>query len=472
MRHNKLSPLLHVIPTIIGIFIISGKIAAQEINSLYFLDNTPMHTQWNPAMAPKHSSVGFGLTNIKLSLQSDLAFGDLFIPSADGKELYTFLNPAVDKDAFISKLKDVSSLNFNSSIDLFNLGIRVLNNYFTFHSGINVDVGAGLPKDFFKLFMLGMDNNATSTKFDLTKTNVNAMAYAKMGVGYSMNLGKMFSVGINANYLYGIGDMRMGFDQLTVNASQSNWNVTTKGYIQMAAPEQVELDYSSDGYMNNIKYNSNSDNNSSNHLKSLPRQAGSGLSIDLGVTARPLPFLKLSAALDDIGSIKWKQNCVQRAKSNGTFNFSGVDLNDQNSESTTADDVVNSFNDMAHFVKDNSIGSYSSRLTTKLNIGAEAGILNNRLSLGLLSQTGFATDGTYENVMLSANVKPSSIIQAALTYSRIHGKQNAIGAAVNAKLLFFSVFLAADCIPTKFSPQFIPVDNSYFNTEFGFNIMF
>ena len=107
-----------------------------------------------------------------------------------------------------------------------------------------------------------------------------------------------------------------------------------------------------------------------------------------------------------------------------------------------------------------------------MNLGGEVGFLNDRISAGLLSQTCFASDGTYENIMISANAKPISIIQAALTYSLLHGKQSAIGAAVNAKLLFFDLFFAADCIPTKFSPQMIPINNSYFNTEFGLNVMF
>jgi len=463
MKHKILSLQICIVLTIVGMFGISGKISAQEVNSLYFLDNTPMHTQWNPAMAPKHSSVGIGLSNVSLGFQSDLAFSDLFTPSSDGKTLYTFLSPNVDKNDFISKLKDVSSINFNSSMDFINIGFRLLNNYFTFHSGLNVDFGGGIPKDFFKMFMLGMDKNTTSTNFDLTKTKVNAMAYAKIGVGYSMNIGSKLSVGINANYLYGIADMRMGFDQLTVNASQTNWTVTTKGYLQMAAPEQISFEYKDDGYLDKIQKTGN--------FTSLPH-AGSGMSIDLGATFKPLSILKLSASITDIGSIKWNKDCVQRAKSSGTFAFNGVDLNDENEQSTTSKDVIQNFRDMAHFQKDNTFSTYSSSLTTKMNLGGEVGFLNDRISAGLLSQTCFASDGTYENIMISANAKPISIIQAALTYSLLHGKQSAIGAAVNAKLLFFDLFFAADCIPTKFSPQMIPINNSYFNTEFGLNVMF
>jgi len=43
---------------------------------------------------------------------------------------------------------------------------------------------------------------------------------------------------------------------------------------------------------------------------------------------------------------------------------------------------------------------------------------------------------------------------------------------VNLKLLLFNVFVAADYIPLKVTPQFIPINNSYFNLQTGFNIMF
>lgn len=462
---------LHIILTIVGMFCLPGNLSAQRVNSLYFLERTPFHTQWNPAMAPKNSGLGIGISNFSMSIQSDLALDDLVFPGENGGQPRSFLDPSVDANVFVAGLKDVSSLNFSTSIDIFNLGIRVLNNYFTFHSGIAFDAGIGIPKDFFGMFLLGMDENQPSTRFDLTDMNINAMTYSKIGIGYSMKLGKMFSVGINANYLQGMADMRMGFDQLTIDASETKWDVTSKGYIQMAAPEYVGFTYDDKSYLNGMDFDSDAFGGPSSLMNSMPK-AGSGFSIDLGVTAKPLPFLTLSAAIMDLGSIKWNANSIQRAKANGTYTYEGTALNEAGKESMSSGETLDSFEDMVHFEKDNSFQPYKSKLTTKLNIGAEAGILNNRISFGVLSQTGFATDGTYQDVMLSANLKPSSIIQGALTYSLLHGEQSSIGAAVNCKLLFLNIFAAADYIPFHYTPQMIPVSNSYYNMQFGINMMF
>ena len=449
----------------VALFFLPVTVSAQRVNSLYFLEKTPFHTQWNPAMAPSRSGMGLGISNMSFSLQSDLALNEVIFPGENGQKPYTFLDPKADANAFLSGLGDVSSLKLNTSMDIFNLGIRILNNYFTFHSGISFDAGVGVPKDLFKLIMLGMDENSTSTPFDLTGMNINAMSYAKVGVGYSMKVGKIFSVGINANYLQGIADMRLGFDELTIDAGQTKWDVTSKGYIQMAAPDFAEFQYSEDSYFNGLDFDTKSLTSGS-----IPK-SGNGFSLDLGVTARPLPFLTLSAAVIDMGSIKWDPAFVQRAKSNASFSYEGVALNESAKENMSPETIEN-LEEMLHFEKDNSLEPYTSKLTTKLNIGAEAGILNNKISLGVLSQTGFAENGTYQDVMVSANLKPSSIIQGALTYSLLHGEMSALGAAVNCKLLFLNIFMAADYIPLKVTPQYLPINNSYYNFQFGVNMMF
>ncbi|MDD4921034.1 MAG: DUF5723 family protein [Bacteroidales bacterium] len=460
MKHINLYPFIMV--AIIGTFFMPNNASAQRANSLYFLERTPFHNQWNPAMTPENTGFGIGVSNISISAHSDLAYSDLFTPSADGSEFHSLLDEEFDKEALIAKLGALSSININSNIDILNIGIRFKKGYLTIHSGITLDAGLGVPKDLFKMFLLGMDENAASTVFNMTELNINSMAYAKYGIGYSTKIGKMFTVGVNANYLQGITDMRMGFDNLTVTASDAEWNAVSNGYVQMAAPDFVKFKYDQDGYLNGIDTEDRSGSG-------LPK-TGKGFSMDLGITAKPLPYLTLSAALIDLGSIKWDASCIQRAESNGTYTFDGVVINDN--EDISFDESSETFKEMAHFSQDNNVTGYSSKLTTKLNIGAEAGILNNHITFGLLSQTGFATEGNYQDFMFSANLKPSKIIQGALTYSRLHGNISAFGAAVNAKLLFFNLFAAGDIIPMKYSEEMIPKNSKYLNFQFGLNMMF
>jgi len=459
-----------------ALIFVASNINAQKVNSLYFLENTPINARINPAMAPKYSGFGI-LSSLSFYMQSDIAVDDIFYPGSDG-ELNTFLHPDVDKNAFISSLKDISSFNTGFNLELFNFGLRILkNNYISVHTGINVDAGVGLPKDFFRFFVLGMDNNASSTTFDMTSLKLETMVYSKTGASFSTKIGKMFAVGVGFNYLQGYMNTSMGFDQFTIDASETKWDITSKGYLQIAGPEELQLAYSEEGYLNGVEndFNLNSSGNFATIFNSMSK-VGTGYSIDLGLTVKPLDFLTVSASLTDIGSIKWNNDYIQKATSNGTFSYEGSDLNEMMNNSDNSSSTGNQLNEsileFVRFEKVSNVESYSSKLTTKLNLAAELGVLKNRITFGVLSQTGFTENGKFNDLMISANLKPGSSIQTALTYSLLHGETSSFGAAVNVKLMFFNFFLAADYIPLNYTPQMLPLNNSYYNMQFGLNFMF
>lgn len=496
MRTLKTSIVLAIIATCAGL---APVVSAQKVNSLYFLDRSPINSRINPAMTPKASGFGVGLSNMSINLQSDLAFDDL-LSNSSGSTLF-LLNEGFDKASFISNLKDVSSFRYGMNMEIFTLGIRMKNIYFSFHSGLNVDMGIGVPKDMFKMVVMGMDkdvnDNVINTTFDMTDMNMETLVYNKTGAGLSLKIGDMVSVGANVDYLAGLAHTKIGFDELTINASQTQWDVTSKGYFQMTSPDFATLKYGEDGYLSGVK--TQKMENVAADFNSIEQQlAGTGYSIDLGVTVKPLPFLSLSAALTDLGSINWKKEKIQKASSNGTFTYEGMDLSANNDEGDGdgeegGDDnskLMDELEQMVRFEQETVTEGYSTALTKKVTLGAEAGLLNNKITFGVMSQTGFTPTGKYNDLMLSANLKPSSLLQGALTYSLLHGEMSSFGAAINMKLLFVNAFIAADYIPLKYAKggQFdlgstesstnalniaaVPLNNSYYNFQFGLNFMF
>lgn len=462
--------------TLILTGLVNSNICAQNTNSLYFLENSPINSRLNPAMAPKYTGFGIGLSNFSFSFQSDIAVNDLFYPGDNG-ELYTFMHPEVDKDMFLSRLNDNSMVKTTSSIDLFNLGVRInRRHYLSVHTGINFDFGVGIPKDAFRLLLKGMETDQAVTNFDMSKLSLDAMVYSKTGVSFATSPSEFISIGVGVNRLQGFANINMGFDKFTVDASQTQWNIISKGYFQFTGPEEVAFSYSEDGYLNGIEsgFEMNSSGELSNTAYSVSK-VGSGYSVDLGVTIRPIDILKLSASLTDIGSLNWNKEYIQRAKSDGSFTYDGTDLNELVNNDSQQDDGIKldeELQQLTHFTKDVNVDSYKSKLTTKLNIGAELGSQFSKITLGVLSQTGFASNGKYTDLMVAANFKPGSLIQAALTYSLLHGETNSFGAAANIKLLFFNLHLSADYIPTTYTTNMMPVGNSYYNMQMGLNFMF
>jgi len=453
--------------TVALLFVAAQRIQAQQVNSLYFLEKTPFHTKWNPAMAPSRPGIGIGVSSISLNVHSDLAMSDIFYPSTDGSgQLWTILHPALGSDvktAFLDGLNDVSNIGGGMSMDLLNLGMKFGKLYLTINSSINTDMGIGLPKDLFKFVMLG--TNSVGGPLDLSSLNVNAMMYAKAGLGLSLKLNEKLSVGVAANYLIGLANMRLGFDQFSIAASGSGLNITTQGDLRLTAPTGIALQYDADGKLNGF----NVDNNLMTNVQSNPMsaQAGKGMSFDAGLTFKPLNFLTLSAAVIDFGSITWNAANISQAKSNGTFTYNGANLSGGATSSMT-----DQLTGMMNLQEYTDVQAYTTKLTTKINVGLEAGVLNNHVTLGVLSQTGLSEFGNYQDYMASLNLKPGSLLQMALSYSLLHGEMSSFGAALNLKLLLFNVFVAADYIPLKVNPSFIPINNSYFNLQTGFNLMF
>jgi hypothetical protein len=462
MKRYKTTILLFL--SILLLLCVNTSIHAQTANSLYFLERTAVQSQWNPSMTPDRTVVGVGASNIGLSVYSDLAYSDLFIPTADGKSLQWFLNSNVDPDKWLEGIDDLSNFGMEANVDLLNLGLKIGKNYLTINAGIHADCGMGLPKDFLKFFVLGMDESASSTTFDMSQMNISALMYSKMGIGLSRKIGKI-KVGATINYLQGLASMQMGFDELTLESSSDKFNVTSNGYVKLTTPDMLSLQYDEDGYLSGIESN---DGISAMDVISPSKKCGSGVSFDIGASTTLCDFITVAAAVTDLGSIKWKKESISQAKSNSTYEWEAQELQDDSNSGTIADD----FADMIHFTKDDNTKDYVTKLTTKINVSAEASFLNNHVSLGVLSQSGIAENGNYQDFMFAANFKPAKFLQAALTYSTLHGERSAFGAALNTKLLFLNFFIAADYIPTKLTPQLLPVDNSYINVQTGFNLMF
>ncbi|HET9571765.1 MAG TPA: DUF5723 family protein [Bacteroidales bacterium] len=453
--------------TVALLFCASERILAQQVNSLYFLEKTPFHTKWNPAMAPSRPGIGLGISSLSVNVRSDLALSDLFYPATDGSGIPTsFLSGS--GATFLNNLNEVSNFGSSVSSDLLNIGLKLGSKlYITLGSSINADLGIGIPKDLFKLVMLGTTD--VGGNLDMSALRLNSMMYAKTGLGISLKLSNSLSIGATANYLLGMANMQMGFDQFTVASNGSSLNVNTKGSLQLTSPDLIYVDYGNGTFPSFKIDQTKMDNFMSNPTSNLPK-TGTGLSFDFGLTFKPLNFLTLSAAVIDMGQIKWDPAFINKSKTDGSFTYTGVDFGDKTT--SFGDQMAEKVKNLVNFVPDNTAAAFTSKLTTKVNIGAEAGLANNHITLGVLSQTGITETGKYQDYMVSLNLKPGSLFQTALSYSLLHGEMSSFGAAVNLKLLMINLYVAADYIPLKVTPDLFPINNSYFNLQTGVNLMF
>ncbi len=96
--------------------------------------------------------------------------------------------------------------------------------------------------------------------------------------------------------------------------------------------------------------------------------------------------------------------------------------------------------------------SYKTYLAPKLNVGAEYGFFENKLSLGLLSCTILESNKLNEELTVSINGKPVNWFNLSVSYSVFNGRMSNVGAGLGLRTGFLHWFASADYIPTNYMP--------------------
>jgi len=409
--------------------------SAQQLNTLYFLENSPIRNYFNPAFQPLSGFYlglpALGYTFLELGNNS-LTVKDV-VYNKNG-ETILFLNPAGDKNKFYNSLHDKTWLNTTVQLNLLNFGFRSGNSYFSFGITEKVDGNLSLPKDMFKLLLYGtpeLENNI----FNFKDLGGSVSAYTEIALGYSKILNDQWSVGGKVKFLSGNANTSFTNERLTLNANTDQWLLNGKGSFKISSPAQVTIGEKLDS-IEFTKPGSTSD---------WFKPSGMGAGFDIGFTYKPLQQLTVSAALTDIGFIKWKSN-IKKIGYDMNYTFDGlVKINNLDSVDMDAflDTLSNAFKNS--YTTQQVTSSYTTYTPAKLNIGAEYAFLNNKMSVGLFSRTIMGSN-VDEEITTSFNLRPANWFNLALSYSFMKGKMSNIGAALGLRTGFIYWNLAADYI--------------------------
>ena len=109
------------------------KTSAQQVNSLYFLDNVPYSMYINPALQTERDVyvslpvLGYGQISV-----GQLPFSVKDVIYKKNGQLVTFLHPELgNKDKFYKKIRN-SQIGADYQINLLSFGWRKKNNYYSF----------------------------------------------------------------------------------------------------------------------------------------------------------------------------------------------------------------------------------------------------------------------------------------------------------------------------------------------------
>lgn len=375
----------------------------------------------------------------------------------------------------MNRLKDNNKLNVNFSTEILSAGWYKGKNFWSFNIGLRTDIGANLTKNMFTFLneMETVEENWRNSNYDISGQRLNINAYTEVGLGLSRQINSRLTVGARVKALLGIGNMELKLNKVAMNAnlpndaeitkwsSESYWSSMTPSQAAQAAQELKDK-------FNNYHANLTVGAELKSSFKGLELKeeegkdyvtdfdfdsgklgiAGYGFGIDLGASYKILDNLTVSASVLDLGFISWSKSSTKIASANpdpidikGSTYANMVNPNDPNTVMNAVNQLQNDAQgymdrvtngdvldyDMLQLEVGDAKESRKSRLASTLVLGAEYGFFNNKLAVGVLSTTRFVQPDALTELTFSANYRPKSWFNVALSYSAIQSAGKSFG---------------------------------------------
>ena len=451
----------------------SAGISAQHVNTMYFLENTPMRHTLNPAFQPVSKGY-FSLPVVGyMSLwagNNNLSLADLiYVNPNNPNQTITALHPEADRNALLDKLGRNTILHMDANINLLAFGHRVREKgYWSVGITERIDLGAHLPEGLFQFALGGgmQDIEGGLNHIDLSGLNVGSSVYTEIALGYSHEINERWCVGGKLKVL--LGSMYLGTDtkSLGIDASIDEWRLNGEMDVTMAAPVDFAAINRAES-INDLRemglstiLGLNGDATGIASFLPLLKPSGLGAAVDLGVTYKPLKFMQVTAAITDLGFIRWNNSNRTTMTIDttftgaGEFNYNDFVVDGQFSTDSLVNTVVgNALGVLQSAHMSMTDEKFNSLLNMKLNIGVDFNFLNNLIGVGVLSRTKIVNRKAQEEVTVGVAVRPFNWLNVALSYSLIdNGHYSNFGAGLSIMPIDgLNLTVAADYIPTFYT---------------------
>lgn len=425
---NNLSFFSQSIGTLFLLLFVSLPVGAQLLRTSYFMEGATNRVQLNPALQPTRGYFNVpvvGMFNVSATSNS-LGTQDIIdiIDSDDD-----FLN----NTQLFDQLKADNRLNVSLNTDVLSFGFYKGKGFWTFNVGLRTDVNASIPKSMFE-YMRDMDSEEfqwEGQQFDIRNQQLSINAYTEVGLGYSRTITDRLTVGGRLKFLAGVGNMNLDIKQMSIYSNiPDDWSNIPSGDIDKYRAS-IKTDARLESSFKGMELSYSQEPGRGDEIEDMEFDnfgiGGYGGAIDLGATYRLFNNLTLSAAILDLGFISWSKDAtiVATANRDQTFNKD----NYEEFETLTQDgDILLNYDLMG--LKEEESKSRTTSLAPTLVLGGEYAILNNKVAFGVLSTTRFNPNRTDSELTLSANYRPKSWFNTALSYSMIQSLGKSFGLAV------------------------------------------
>ena len=478
----------------------SMSVRAQQVNTLYFLENAPMRHTINPAFQP----VSKGYVNFSPLRWSVFSVGNnsltlndlIYVDPTTGKTI-TALHPSQDRTAFLKALRSMTDVNGSATLGIVNVGVRIKDaGFLTIGYNFRVEADVTAPKHMFEYIAHGQ-LNGNSMAYNLNRLGGAGTVYSEIYGGYSHKINDQWTVGGKLKILLGHAHAGLQGKSLSLEGDPTQLhlygdldaNIAGQfNFNNMPPTDNVTVKQYVDDWRNGGRKVEDFVNYKD--VAGLLVPSGGGLGIDLGMTYKPADFVQISAAITDLGFIYWSKSRKLGLQLDtiidGAGNFQYADFQDANGTFQTQALLDSASKNIVNIIESArmtpaSIG-FAKMTRARLNVGVDFNFWDNRVGVGVVSATNLYNARLYEELTIGAAFRPVNWFNIAVSYSLLqNGKFSNIGAGLSFMPYDgVNMTLSMDYIPTSYanipnsqnkSLYYIPEKAKTVNVALGFSIV-
>ena len=437
---------------------------AQQLNSAYFTNDYKFRHTMNPAFGNEQNYVsmpGFGNVNVSLMGNfgyEDVIFDNPMFPSTSKDRLTTFMNPYISTpDALKGFNSGDNKILGDVSITVLSAGFKGFGGYNTIELNARTSFGMSLPYELFEFA-----KNTGNRTYNIGNISANGQAFAELAFGHSRQINEKLRVGAKVKLLFGAGRGDVNIDNMKADlAADDKWTVSGHAKSEVSVKgftyKTEEKEYKEEGrgtyqYVNDVDVDG-------------AGLGGFGLAFDLGGVYKINNDFTVSAALLDLGFIKWSNNMVA-VNGGEEFVFNGfhdVAVNEDRGGSTMSmqgDKYSDQLADFANLQDKGDEGGRTTGIGATLNLGCEYTLpVYRKITFGVLSSTRFRGDYSWTEARVSANWTPLKWIDGGVNMA-FGSYRNSFGWVVNFHPKGYNFYVGMDHTLGKVSKEFIPLNSN------------
>lgn len=389
---------------------------AQALKGSYFLDSSLNRHELNPAFAPRAGYFQLlGIGNMGAGIMTNIDMPSLLYPQ-DGK-LLTFLHPDVSMKQFDRAFPKNPHLDGEFASTLVGFGFYTKNKaYWTFDVDMKGNVDVDLPGDLFRFLKNG--TGETGGSYNIGNLNTYTTYGIQASLGYSRDIMKGLRVGLKARLVAPAMYAGLNLENVRLTTSDDKWEILTEGYANVAA-QGLKISTPQGENVPEAAFDLN-------QFLSGGAIAGLGCSFDLGFeyvleVGSIFDGLSVSAAVTDLGMVRYKPGAVSSYSSKGKIEWAGLrDVSiegDLDLGGMVSDFIEDAQNGLLNLSEEDMKSGLVKSTMPRVHVGAELPFLKRKMSVGLLYSMRKSHSYARNELTLSYNLTPCKWFALGLNYS-------------------------------------------------------